>query len=87
MGDERIELAVDEVRLVRVEDEATLTISEIAQVRVIAGPESKGLAEERRKTEDNYRRLCEEAGVADVSGARKAGQETAECRTEQRRSP
>ena len=75
LGDERIELAVDEVRLVRVEDEATLTISEIAQVRVIAGPESKGLAEERRKTEDNYRRLCEEAGVADVSGARKAGQE------------
>ena len=75
LGDERIELAVDEVRLVRVEDEATLTIPEIAQVRVIAGPESKGLAEERRKTEDNYRRLCEEAGVADVSGARKAGQE------------
>ena len=75
LGDERIELAVDEVRRVRVEDEATLTIPEIAQVRVIAGPESKGLAEERRKTEDNYRRLCEEAGVADVSGARKAGQE------------
>ena len=75
LGDERIELAVDEVRRVRVEDEATLTIPEIAQVRVIAGPESKGLAEERRKTEDNYRRLCEEAGVADVSGARRAGQE------------
>ena len=75
LGDERVELAVDEVRQVRVEDEATLTIPEIAQVRVIAGPESKGLAEERRKTEDNYRRLCEEAGVADVSGARRAGQE------------
>ena len=75
LGDERIELAVNEVRLVRVEDEATLTIPEIVQVRVIAGPESKGLAEERRKAEDNYRRLCEEAGVADVSGARKAGQE------------
>ena len=75
LGDERIELAVDEVRRVRVEDEATLTIPEIAQVRVIAGPESKGLAEERRKTEDNYRRLCEEAGVTDVSGARRAGQE------------
>ena len=75
LGDERIELAVDEIRRVRVEDEATLTIPEIAQVRVIAGPESKGLAEERRKTEDNYRRLCEEAGVADVSGARRAGQE------------
>ena len=75
LGDERIELAVDEVRRVRVEDEATLTIPEIAQVRVIAGPESKGLAEERRKTEDNYWRLCEEAGVADVSGARRAGQE------------
>ncbi len=75
LGDERIELAVDEVRRVRVEDEATLTIPEIARVRVIAGPESKGLAEERRKTEDNYRRLCEQAGVADVSGARRAGQE------------
>ena len=57
------------------EDEVVLTIPEIAQVRVIAGPESKGLAEERRKTEDNYRRLCEEAGVTDVSGARRAGHE------------
>ena len=75
LGDERTELSVGDVRQVRVEDEATLTIPEIAQVRVIAGPESKGLAEERRKTEDNYRRLCEEVGVADVSGARKAGQE------------
>ena len=75
MGDERTELAVDEVRRVRVEDEVVLTIPEIAQVRVIAGPESKGLAEERRKTEDNYRRLCEEAGVTDVSGARRAGHE------------
>ena len=75
VGDERTELAVDEVRRVRVEDEVVLTIPEIAQVRVIAGPESKGLAEERRKTEDNYRRLCEEAGVTDVSGARRAGRE------------
>ena len=75
VGDERTELAVDEVRQVRVEDEVVLTIPEIAQVRVIAGPESKGLAEERRKTEDNYRRLCEEAGVTDVSGARRAGRE------------
>ena len=75
LGDERTELANGEVRRVRVEDEATLTIPEIAQVRVIAGPESKGLAEERRKTEDNYRGLCEEAGVADVSEARRAGQE------------
>ncbi len=75
VGDERTELAVGEVKWVRVEDEVLLTIPEIAQVRVIAGPESKGLAEERRKTEDNYRRLCEEAGVTDVSGARRAGQE------------
>ena len=37
-GDERTELAVDEVRLVRVEDEVLLTIPEIAQVRVVAGP-------------------------------------------------
>ena len=75
VGDERTELAVDEVRRVRVEDEVVLTMPEIAQVRVIAGPESKGLAEERRKTENDYRRLCEEAGVPDVSGARRAGQE------------
>ena len=75
VGDERTDLAVDEVRRVRVEDEVVLTIPEIAQVRVIAGPESKGLAEERRKTQDNYRRLCEEAGVTDVSGARRAGHE------------
>ena len=75
VGDERTDLAVDEVRRVRVEDEVVLLIPEIAQVRVIAGPESKGLAEEHRKTEDNYRRLCEVAGVTDVSGARRAGHE------------
>ena len=75
MGNERTELAVDEVRRVRVEDEVLLTIPEIAQVRVIAGPESKGWPRSVVRREDNYRRLCEEAGVTDVSGARRAGHE------------
>ena len=61
------------------EDEVLLTIPDVAHIRVSAGPESKGLADQRRKTQEIYRRLCEEAGVADATEARRAAQERQEA--------
>ena len=77
--DQVVELAVDETNCTLVEDEVQLTIPNVAHIRVSAGPESKGLADQRRKTQETYRRLCEEAGVADAIDARKAAQERQEA--------
>ena len=73
--DEVVELVVNEVNRTLVEDEVTLTIPSVARIRVSAGSESKGLADQRRKTQETYRRMCEEVGVTDVSEARRAAQE------------
>ena len=75
VGDEIIELAVNEVNRTLVEDEVVLTIPDVAQIRVSAGPESRGMAEQRRKTQETYRLLCEGVGVADATEARRAAQE------------
>ena len=74
-GNGNVSLAVDEINRSLVEDEALLTIPDVAQIRVSAGPESKGLAEQRRKTQETYRLLCGGVGVADVTEARRAAQE------------
>ena len=75
VGDETVELAVNEVNRTLVEDEVVLTIPSVARIRVSAGPESKGLADQRHKTQETYRRLCEGVGVADATEARRAAQE------------
>ena len=75
VGDEIVELAVNEVNRTLVEDEVVLAIPNVARMRVSAGPESKGLADQRRKTQETFRRLCEGVGVADATEARRAAQE------------
>ena len=75
VGDEVAELAADEVNHTLVEDEVVLTIPGVTRMRVSAGPESKELADQHRKTQETYRRLCEDAGVADADEARRAAQE------------
>ena len=72
VGDQIAELAVDEVSLTLIEDEVVLTIPDVARMRVSAGPESKGLADQRRKTQETYQRMCEGVGVADATEARRA---------------
>lgn len=74
VGDESVALAVNEINRTLVEDETVLTIPDVAQIHVSAGPESKGLAEKRRKTQETYRLLCEGVGVADATEARRAAQ-------------
>ena len=75
VGDQIAELAVNEVTLTLVEDEVVLTIPDVTRMRVSAGPESKGLADQRRKTQETYQRMCEGVGVADATEARRAAQE------------
>ena len=75
VGDEIVALSVNEINRTLVEDEVVLTIPDVAQIRVSAGPESRGMAEQRRKTQETYRLLCEEVGVADATEARRAAQE------------
>ena len=75
VGDEIVELAVNEVNRTLVEDEVVLTIPNVARMRVSAGPESKGLADQRRKTQETYRHLCQGVCVADATEARRAAQE------------
>ena len=79
VGGDFVELAVNEVNRTLVEDEVVLAISDVARMRVTAGPESKGLADQRRKTQETYRRLCERAGVADATEARRAAQKRQEA--------
>ena len=82
VGDEIVELAVNEVNRTLVEDEVVFAIPNVARMRVSAGPESKGLADQRRKTQETYRRLCEGVGVADVTEARSAAQERRDAQRE-----
>ena len=74
VGDEIVELAVNEVNRNLVEDELSVIIPNVARMRVNAGSESKGLADQRRKTQETYQRRCEEVGVTDVNEARRASQ-------------
>lgn len=77
--DEIVELVVNETNRTLVEDEVLLTIPDVAHIRVSAGPESKVLADQRRKTQETYQRLCDEVGVADTTEARRAAQERKEA--------
>ncbi|MCY4493890.1 MAG: hypothetical protein OXB92_08560, partial [Acidimicrobiaceae bacterium] len=69
-----VELSAGEVERTPVDNEVTLLIPDVAQVRVSAGPDSKGLADERIRTRQAYQQLCEEAGVVDLDEARVAVQ-------------
>ena len=80
VGDEVAELAANEVNHTLVEDEVVLTIPGVARMRVSAGPESKELADQHRKTQETYWRLCEDAGVADAAEARRAARERQDAR-------
>ena len=75
IGDDIVELAVNDINRTLVEDEVVLTIPDVARIRVSSGPESKGLADQRRKTQETYWSLCEGVGVSDANEARRAAQE------------
>ena len=75
---ETVELATNEAHRTLVDDELVLAIPNIARICISAGAESRGLAEQRRGTGEAYRRLCNEAKVANISEARTAVQQRRE---------
>ena len=75
VAEQTLDLVVNETYTTLVEDEGELIIPDIAQILISAGPESKGLADERRKTQETYQGLCERVAVANVHDARRAAQE------------
>ena len=79
VGDEEVELAAGEVNRTLVDDEVVLVIPNIARMRVSAGLGSKEPADRRSSTQENFRRLCDEGGVADLAEARTAARQRQEA--------
>ena len=75
IDDDEVVLPAGEVEHTLVDNEVTLVIPDVAQVRVSAGPDSKNLADERARAQQVYQQLCEEAGVVDLDDARSAAQQ------------
>ena len=73
-----VELDTSEVHHTLVDHELVLEIPNIARICVSAGAEARGLAQERVRTREAYRRLCDEAKVANISEARTAAQQRRE---------
>ena len=72
---ETVELATNEAHRTLADYELVLEIPEIARVCVSAGAEARGLAQERCTTREAYRRLCDQAKVANRSEAHTAAQQ------------
>ena len=72
VNEETVELATNEAHRTLVVHELLLEIPNIARICVGAGAEARGLAQERSTTREAYRRLCDQAKVANLSEARTA---------------
>ena len=79
IDDDEVKLPAGEVNRTLVDNQVTLVIPDVAQVRVSAGHDSKDLADERSRTQQAYQRLCDEVGVADLDKARSAAQQRREA--------
>ena len=77
-GDET-ELVGGEAKRVPVDNEVTVEIPEIVTMRVRAGVGSKEITERRNRTEEAYKRLCNEGGVTDQLEARGQAQQQKEA--------
>ncbi|MYJ81288.1 MAG: AAA family ATPase [Acidimicrobiaceae bacterium] len=75
VNDEEVALAAGEARHTVVDEDVMLVIRNTAEIRVRAGTGSQSLAIQRRHVHQEFRRLCEAAGVADQPEARRAAQE------------
>ena len=79
IDDEAIELAAGEAKRVPVDNEVTVVIPDIATMRVSAGTDSKELTGRRNRTEEVYKGLCAEGGVADHTEATTRAQQRKEA--------
>ena len=74
IGDETQQLEPNQPNHTLVEDELTLSIPDIARIRITAGSGSRDPAEKRRRAQEAYALLCQQADVDDVNGARSVAQ-------------
>ncbi len=58
-----------------VDEDVSLIVPDTAEIRVRAGTSSQSLATQRRHVQQEYLRLCAEAGIADQLEARQAAQQ------------
>ena len=67
-----------------VDEDVLLVVPDAAEIRVRAGTGSQSLATERRHAQQEFRRLCAAAGVADQAEARQAAEQRKEAERQRR---
>ena len=81
---ERVVLGTGETQRTVVTEEVSLVVPDVAEIRVRAGTGSHGLATQRRHAQQELRRLCAAAGVADLSEARHAAERRKDAQRQRR---
>ncbi len=74
INDEEAVLGAGETQHTVVDEDVLLVVPDTAEIRVRAGTGSQSLSTQRRHAHEEFRRLCEAAGVADQSEARRVAQ-------------
>ena len=72
---EEVVLAAGETQHTVVDEDVLLVVPDTAEIRVRAGTGSQSLATQRRQAQQEFRRLCSVAGVADQAEARQAAEQ------------
>lgn len=72
---EEVVLGAGETQHTVVDEDVLLLVPDTAEIRVRAGTGSQSLATQRRQAQQELRRLCAEAGVADQAEAQKAAEQ------------
>ena len=81
---ESVTLDAGETQRTVVDEDAVLILPNVAEIRVRAGTGSKSLAVERRHAQEELRRLCAAANVADQAEARQAAEQRKEAKRQHR---
>ena len=72
---EEVVLGAGEVHHAVVDEDVLLVVPDTVEIRVRAGTGSQSLATQRRQAQQEFRRLCAAAGVADQAEARQAAEQ------------
>ena len=81
---EGVVLGAGETQHTVVDEDVLLVVPDAAEIRVRAGTGSQSLATQRRHAQQEFRRLCAAAGVADQAEARQAAEQRKEAERQRR---